>query len=775
MNSLIKLNLSYDCKKCNRNFSFKNALHKHLRICLTKPSIEKRISNIVFSNSVFFIEFCLNINIKTWHFLTMKVSIDIKTTINEFCIDTDCDTFMTDRFFVSSMISEYASKIKNTTSLKVKDIEDAIVSSTETIVLNFSFFEIINEKVTIAKLSRKMRIVNNLSTKILIEMNIINFENMTINVNTLIIDSCKNIKVDLTATRDDSVNRTVICVSATTVSSHISMKIKVKLRGKQDLSNRDYMFHSEQLSLLDSKEDVFSHIMNSSFFKVMITNSFDRAIILFRRFRLSVIKKFEEKECYIVSKYDAHLAAENWNNRSKLKVQTALQTTQCDTFEIVISNEITIYETKTSQNAIKQVVEIYFALWSNDNDSIVKISENDWMSITLLSDAKISSVKIYSIESKDKQLIDDMFDKLHEQSRMKYSKHSTSHDYSVFVTWRTILRSGQESVRKNRVVVNIRELNKITQTDSYSMSLQTNITSAVTKCDFISVFDAAVFFYQWNVRVENRHKLIVVFHREQKQFNVVVMSFKESSTYVQRQIDVILRNHKNYSKAFINDIVVYSKTLNDHIKHLKSIFELLQSLNIFLSSIKSFLKYSSVQLLEQKVNAFELTTTTEKIEAIVKLNFFKTLKNLEIYFDFIEWLRHYVLYFAQKFNALQIRKTNLLKLTSSNKESFRKTYASRTDIHNVIFLKLEFYQQIQKSFSRQKFLFHFTFNKTLYIDMNASKSYEFDVMIYHTAVFYDDLTNINRIHVQFILFLSKMLTSAKQRYWFIEFEFAALV
>ena len=345
-------------------------------------------------------------------------------------------------------------------------------------------------------------------------MNIINLENMTINVNTLIIDSCKNIKVDLSATRNDSVNRTVICVSATTVSLYINMKIEVKLRNKQSLSNRDYMFHSEQLSLLDSKENVFSHIVNSSFFKIMIINSFDRAIILFRRFRLSIIKKFEEKECYVVSKYDAHFAAENWNNKFKLKVQTALQTIQCDTFEIVINNEITIYETKVSQNAIKQVVEIYFVLWSNDNDSTMKISESDWMSITLLSEAKISSVKIYSVESKNKQLIDDMFDKLHEQSRMKYSKHSISHDYSVFVTWRTIFKSDQKSDRKDRVVVNIKRLNKITQTDSYSMSLQTNITSAVVKCDFINVFDAAVFFYQWNVRVEDRHKLIVVFHRE---------------------------------------------------------------------------------------------------------------------------------------------------------------------------------------------------------------------------------------------------------------------
>ena len=586
VNSLIKLNLSYDCKKCNRNFSFKNALHKHFKICLTKSSTEKKVSDIVFFDSVFSVEFCLNINIKTWHFLTIKVSIDIKTTINEFCINTDCDTFMTDRFFVFSMISEYVSKIKNITSLKVKDIENAIVSSTKTIVMNFSFFEIINEKVIIAKFFRKMRIVNNLSTKILIEINIIDSENMTINVNTLIIDSCKNIKVDLTATRNDSVNRTVICVSATTVSFHINMKIKAKLREKQDLSNRNYIFHSKRLTLLDFEKEIFSHIMNSSFIKIIIINSFDQTIILFKRFRLSIIKEFEKKECYAASKYDVHLAAENWDKSFKLKIQTTLiknQTSQNDTFEIVISNEITIYETKTNQDAIKQVVEIYFAFWSNDNDSTVKISESDWMSSTLLSEARISSVKIYSIESKDEQLIDDMFDKLHEQSRMKYFKHFISHDYSVFVTWRIIFKSDQESVRKDRVVVNIRELNKITQTDSYSMSLQTNITSAVTECDFISVFDAAVFFYQWNVRVENKHKLIVVFHREQKQFNVVVMSFKESSTYVQRQIDVILRNHKNYSKAFINDIVVYSKTLNDHIKHLKSIFELLQSLNIFLS------------------------------------------------------------------------------------------------------------------------------------------------------------------------------------------------
>lgn len=65
--------------------------------------------------------------------------------------------------------------------------------------------------------------------------------------------------------------------------------------------------------------------------------------------------------------------------------------------------------------------------------------------------------------------------------------------------------------------------------------------------------------------------------------------------------------------------------------------------------------------------------------------------------------------------------------------------------------------------------------KVLYIDMNAFKSYEFDVMIYHTANFHHDSVIISRIHVQSIMFLFKMSIFAKTRYWSTKFEVATLV
>ena len=738
---------------------------------------------IVFSNFIFIIEFCLNINIKTWHFLTVKISIDIKSTINDFCIDTDCKTFMTNRSFIFTMISNYAFKIKVIASFRVRNIKNAIVFSIEIIILDFSFSEIINEAFAVAKLFRKIRIVDNLSIKILIEMNIINLEKMIINANTLIIYSCKNIKIDLSAIfKDDSVKRVVVCALTTTLSSYINMNVAIKLRERHEFSSRDYMFHSQRHIAFDREKKVFSHIVNFKFFKVMIINSFNQFVIFSKRCRLSVIKKFEKKKSYIVSEYDAHFATNNWNDSFKLQIRTMLTDSQTITFEmttfdaskIVIDSDIIIYDTNFNQDKIRQVAKIYLKLWSNDDDATMKISENNWMSINLLSDAKISIAKVYSIEFKNKQLIDEMFNKLHKQERMKYIKYSTAYDYSVFVIWRTILKSGQESIRKNRIMIDIKELNKITETDNYFMSLQTNITSAVTECKYISVFDAAIFFYQWNVRLENKFKLTVIFHREQEQFNVAMISFKKSSAYVQRQIDTILRDHRNYSRIFIDDIVIYSKTLNDHIQHLHTIFSLLQSFNISLNSFKSFLNYFSMQLLKQKVNAFDLTTATEKIKIIVKFEFFKTLKDFEIYLNFIEWLRHYILYFAQKSNSLQIRKVNLLR-SASIKSMSRKFYSARTNLLKIIEQKLDFYEQIQKTFNRQKFLFHFDSIKTLYANIDAFKVYEFNVMIYHTAKFYENSAIISRMNVQSILFLFKMLTETKKRYWSTELEVVELI
>ena len=138
------------------------------------------------------------------------------------------------------------------------------------------------------------------------------------------------------------------------------------------------------------------------------------------------------------------------------------------------------------------------------------------------------------------------------------------------------------------------------------------------------------------MRITNKHKFIVISHRNQKQFNIVVIKFKNFSVYVQRKIDVILRVYCVFIKIYVDDIVIFNKTLKKHLTYLRKMFQLLNFYNIRLSLKKSFLKYFIVVLLKQKIDAFEFTIIVNKLIVIINLRFLYIFKNFEKYFDFIE-------------------------------------------------------------------------------------------------------------------------------------------
>ena len=121
-------------------------------------------------------------------------------------------------------------------------------------------------------------------------------------------------------------------------------------------------------------------------------------------------------------------------------------------------------------------------------------------------------------------------------------------------------------------------------------------------------------------------------YREQKQFNVtiIVIKFKNSLFYVQRQIDAFLQIYQIFARVYVNDIVIFNYILKNHISHLHVVFQLFDNYEINLSLKKFFLKYFIVNLLNKKIDEFDLTTTINKLKIIIKLNFFYTLKNLKI-------------------------------------------------------------------------------------------------------------------------------------------------
>ena len=431
-----------------------------------------------------------------------------------------------------------------------------------------------------------------------------------------------------------------------------------------------------------------------------------------------------------------------------------------------------------------------------DTGTFVDIPEDEWMKIPLRSDWESRMPKkaprSYPLGTEDRKVVDKTFDELHELDRMSWSRLATPFSFPVFVVWRT-LPYGE---RKGRVVVDNRILNQMALSDIYPLPLQSDIIALAQGCPFITVIDCASFFYQWRVHPSDRHKLTVMSHRGQEHFNVCTMGFKNSPAYVQRQIDLLLRKYP-WARAYIDDVVIASKTLDEHVQHLQALFQLFASVNISINPKKAFLGYLSIRILGQHVDSLRLSTDAKKLEAISHLQFPETLKELEIYLGLTGYLRQYVPFYAAVSAPLQDRKTLLLKKGPASGPQ-RRNFTQRTPLLNPTEAERLSFKSLQELLSTPTYLVHFDPNRRLYADIDASKAFGFGVVVYHvkddgsealTAAADCSQTSIKggaarpeskpeypkKSAIEPILFLSRRLSPAEHRYWPTELEIAGLV
>lgn len=105
---------------------------------------------------------------------------------------------MINRKYLKNILSDFEAKIRFFSNfVKVREIDDLIIVSTNYITVNFNISKTLKDKSTIVKFFRKLHNVDNLSTKILIDVNIIESRKMTKSAFKLKSNFCQDILIDL--------------------------------------------------------------------------------------------------------------------------------------------------------------------------------------------------------------------------------------------------------------------------------------------------------------------------------------------------------------------------------------------------------------------------------------------------------------------------------------------------------------------------------------------------------------------------------------------------
>ena len=157
-------------------------------------------------------------------------------------------------------------------------------------------------------------------------------------------------------------------------------------------------------------------------------------------------------------------------------------------------------------------------------------------------------------------------------------------------------------------------LNAVTKLDLFHLPRIVELIDKLGLATHISTLDLERGYHQ--LIVHNDSVCKTAFITQHGKWEYVRMPFgpKNASSVFQRLINSMLADTARFSAAYKEDIVVFSKTFEEHIVHLEAVFSRLEETGLVLNPTKCKLAKPTCQYLGHRVGAGEVRPLQAKID-----------------------------------------------------------------------------------------------------------------------------------------------------------------
>lgn len=201
---------------------------------------------------------------------------------------------------------------------------------------------------------------------------------------------------------------------------------------------------------------------------------------------------------------------------------------------------------------------------------------------------------------------------------------------------------------KYRMVIDYRRLNDITIDDKYPLPNITDLFDKLGKSIYFSTLDLASGYHQIEVFERDREK--TAFSTQNGHFEFCRMPFglKTAPATFQRTIDNVLRGLQGlHCMSYLDDIIIYSSSLEEHLQKLRIVFERLRQHNFKVQLDKSEFFRKEVLYLGHKITKEGLKPNDDKIKAVLKYPIPRTPTEIKSFLGLIGYYRKFIKDFAK--------------------------------------------------------------------------------------------------------------------------------
>jgi hypothetical protein len=168
-----------------------------------------------------------------------------------------------------------------------------------------------------------------------------------------------------------------------------------------------------------------------------------------------------------------------------------------------------------------------------------------------------------------------------------------------------------------RFCIDYRRLNSITVKNKYPLPIVDELLDELKGACWFTKLDLRSGYHQVRLKPQDIPKTAFKTHHGHWEFKVMPFGLTNTPATFQELMNTVLAPVlRKYALVFVDDILIYSGSLEEHIQHLAEVFSILKEHKLYLKQSKCSFAQQSLEYLGHIISSSGVATDPDKVQAV---------------------------------------------------------------------------------------------------------------------------------------------------------------